>query len=159
MPADIASVIHDYREFDRAVGLAYEFYRKYPRETLIIVASDHESGGLGLTLALKDLSSSKARTRSRGAAGFQKNPRDRHFVAKSRANARHRPQERGHRQTHAPNTSQGLVSRRNSREKIVKQPIISRTIFAEPVANALGMMVANNTQIYWQIPPIPMFRS
>ncbi|HSQ14069.1 MAG TPA: alkaline phosphatase, partial [Candidatus Deferrimicrobium sp.] len=31
--SDIASVIQDYREFDRAVGLAYEFYRKYPRDT------------------------------------------------------------------------------------------------------------------------------
>jgi alkaline phosphatase len=58
--SDIASVIHDYREFDRAVGLAYEFYRKYPRETLIIVTSDHETGGLGFTLALKDLTSTKA---------------------------------------------------------------------------------------------------
>ena len=63
---DIASVIHDYREFDRAVGLAYEFYRKYPKETLIIVASDHESGGLGMTLALKDLSSSKGNNQVAG---------------------------------------------------------------------------------------------
>ena len=57
--SDIASVIHDYREFDRAVGLAYDFYRKYPHDTLIIVTSDHETGGLGFTLALKDLTSTK----------------------------------------------------------------------------------------------------
>ena len=56
---DIASMIRDYREFDRAVGLAYEFYKKYPRETLILVTSDHETGGLGFTLALKDLSSTQ----------------------------------------------------------------------------------------------------
>ena len=43
--SDIASMIRDYREFDRAVGLAYEFYKKYPRETLILVTSDHETGG------------------------------------------------------------------------------------------------------------------
>src|SRR6266550_5083867 len=55
--SDIASVIHDYREFDRAVGLAYDFYRKYPHDTLIIVTSDHETGGLGFTLPLKDLTS------------------------------------------------------------------------------------------------------
>jgi len=36
------------------------------------------------------------------------------------------------------------------KEKIVNNQLMSRTIFAEPVANALGMMVANNTQIYWQ---------
>ena len=40
-------------------GLAYEFYKKYPRETLIVVTSDHETGGLGFTLALKDLSSTR----------------------------------------------------------------------------------------------------
>ena len=57
--SDVAAMIHDYREFDRAVGLAYEFYRKYPRETLILVASDHETGGLGFTQALKDLTSTK----------------------------------------------------------------------------------------------------
>ncbi len=57
--SDVASVIHDYREFDRAVGLAYEFYKKYPRDTLILVTSDHETGGLGFTMALKDLSSTK----------------------------------------------------------------------------------------------------
>ncbi len=45
---DVASVIHDYREFDRAVGLAYEFYKKYPRDTLILVTSDHNTGGLAL---------------------------------------------------------------------------------------------------------------
>ena len=43
--SDVAAVIHDYREFDRAVALAYEFYKKYPRETLILVTSDHETGG------------------------------------------------------------------------------------------------------------------
>jgi len=32
--SDVASVIHDLREFDRAVGLAYDFYLKHPRETL-----------------------------------------------------------------------------------------------------------------------------
>ena len=36
------------------------------------------------------------------------------------------------------------------REKVVNSQLMSRTIFAEPVSNALGMMVANNTQIYWQ---------
>jgi alkaline phosphatase len=56
---DTASVIRDYREFDRAVELAYEFYKKYPRETLILVTSDHETGGLGFTLALRDLSTTK----------------------------------------------------------------------------------------------------
>ncbi|MGZ8467516.1 MAG: alkaline phosphatase [Candidatus Binatia bacterium] len=147
---DIAAVIHDYREFDRAVGLAYEFYRKYPRETLIIVASDHESGGLGMTLALKDMSSSKGSNLVDGklddfkklqgiSLSLQKaakllgtNPRG---EAVDKLMAEHFP---------------GFTLAPEFREKIVNGQFMSRTIFAEPVANALGMMIANNTQIYWQ---------
>lgn len=46
--SDAASNIHEMREFDRAVGLAYRFYQKHPRETLLLVTSDHETGGLHL---------------------------------------------------------------------------------------------------------------
>lgn len=148
--SDIASVIHDYREFDRAVGLAYEFYRKYPRETLIIVASDHESGGLGMTLALKDMSSRKGSNLVDGKLDdFKKlqgidislqkaakllgtNPKG---EAVDKLMAEHFP---------------GFTLAPEFKEKIVNGQFMSRTIFAEPVANALGMMVANNTQIYWQ---------
>ena len=69
-PWDVAflltSVIHDYRDFDRVVGLACEFYRKTPSQTLIIVASDHESGGLGMTLAVNDMSSTKGCNQATG---------------------------------------------------------------------------------------------
>src|SRR5918994_2441706 len=58
--SDIASVIHDYREFDRAVSLAYEFYKKYPRETLILVTSDHETGGERVFLAAQNIHRTKS---------------------------------------------------------------------------------------------------
>lgn len=45
---DAAGVIHEIKEFDAAVRLAYEFYRRHPKETLIIVTADHETGGLGM---------------------------------------------------------------------------------------------------------------
>ena len=35
-------------EFDEAVRLAYDFYLKHPDETLIIVTSDHDTGGASL---------------------------------------------------------------------------------------------------------------
>ena len=147
---DIASVIHDYREFDRAVGLAYEFYRKYPKETLIIVASDHESGGLGMTLALKDLSSSKGNNQVAGSHSDFKKLRGINISLQKAAKQL------------GPNPNSTAVDKLMAehfpgfslapefREKIVNSQFLSRTIFAEPVANALGMMVANNTQIYWQ---------
>jgi len=46
--SDAASAIHEFREFDRAVEVAYRFYQKHPRETLLLVTSDHETGGFQL---------------------------------------------------------------------------------------------------------------
>ncbi|MDE7443082.1 MAG: alkaline phosphatase, partial [Muribaculaceae bacterium] len=34
--------------FDEALSIAYEFYKKHPDETLIVVTSDHETGGISL---------------------------------------------------------------------------------------------------------------
>ena len=47
-----------------AVKVAYEFYKKHPKETLIVVTADHETGGMGLgtikyELSLKSLASQK----------------------------------------------------------------------------------------------------
>ncbi len=41
-------MIMDILEFDQAVAFAFDFYRKHPKETLIIVTADHETGGLSL---------------------------------------------------------------------------------------------------------------
>ena len=43
---DAMATIGDTLDFDDAVGVALEFYKKYPRETLIIVTGDHETGGM-----------------------------------------------------------------------------------------------------------------
>lgn len=45
---DAASVIHETIAFSDAVRVAYEFYKKYPNETLIVVTADHETGGMSL---------------------------------------------------------------------------------------------------------------
>ena len=41
-------MIMDILEFDNAISVAYEFYKKHPKETLIVVTSDHETGGISL---------------------------------------------------------------------------------------------------------------
>ncbi|MCJ8500264.1 alkaline phosphatase [Desulfatitalea alkaliphila] len=43
---DAMAVIGDMLDFDDAVGVALAFQRRYPRETLIIVTGDHETGGM-----------------------------------------------------------------------------------------------------------------
>lgn len=45
---DGATNIQEVLDFDKAVGMAFEFYRKHPDETLIIVTADHETGGMAL---------------------------------------------------------------------------------------------------------------
>jgi len=147
---DVASLIRDYREFDRAVGLAYNFYLKHPRETLIIVTSDHETGGLGFTLALKDLSSAKG---SNQVAGSTEDLKKIHSIPISLRKAS---------EILGPNPTtadidklmsdyfKGFTMAPEFKEAILKRQPLSRTLFLDPTAHALGMMVANNTQAYWQ---------
>lgn len=45
---DPAMVFEEVIDMDNAVKVAYEFYKKHPKETLIVVTADHETGGLGL---------------------------------------------------------------------------------------------------------------
>ena len=45
---DAVGTIYDTLAFDDAIKAAYEFYEKHPQDTLIVVAADHETGGMGL---------------------------------------------------------------------------------------------------------------
>lgn len=48
---DAAAVIWDTLAFDRAVAEAIAFAEKYPKETLIVVTGDHETGGMSIGFA------------------------------------------------------------------------------------------------------------
>ena len=61
---DPATAFAEIIDLDQAIGVAYEFYKKHPKETLIVVSADHETGGLGLgtgtyTLNLKALANQR----------------------------------------------------------------------------------------------------
>jgi alkaline phosphatase len=45
---DAMATIGDTLDFDDAIGVALEFYRKYPNQTLIVVTGDHETGGMSV---------------------------------------------------------------------------------------------------------------
>ncbi len=45
---DAAGVVMETLGFDKAIALAYDFYKAHPDETLIVVTADHETGGLVL---------------------------------------------------------------------------------------------------------------
>jgi alkaline phosphatase len=148
--SDVASVIHEFREFDRAVELAYEFYRKHPRETLIIVTSDHETGGLGFTLALKELSSTKSDNRAVGTVeDFKKLQSIRISLQKASAILGRKPTPEAVDQLMLDHF-RGFTLAPEFKEAIVKRQPLSRTMTTDATAHALGAMVANNTQAYWQ---------
>lgn len=45
---DPATAFEEVIDMDNAVKVAYEFYKKHPKETLIVITADHETGGMGL---------------------------------------------------------------------------------------------------------------
>lgn len=146
---DVASVIHDFREFDRAVGLAYEFYRKYPRETLILVTSDHETGGLGMTMALKDPTGGK------GANQVAATTEDLKKIQSIPISLRKAAEILG--PTPTPEAIDRLMKdyfkaftlAPDIKESIIKRQPFSRSVYLDSTTNGLGMMIANNTQAYW----------
>ena len=46
---DAATTIQETIDFDNAIKIAYDFYLKHKKETLIIVTADHETGAMGLS--------------------------------------------------------------------------------------------------------------
>ena len=45
---DAATMCHEIIDFDNAIKVAYDFYKKHPNETLIVITADHDTGGLGM---------------------------------------------------------------------------------------------------------------
>lgn len=45
---DAATTIAEVMDFNKSVQLAVDFYKQHPKETLIIVTADHETGSLGI---------------------------------------------------------------------------------------------------------------
>ncbi|NDW12573.1 alkaline phosphatase [Bacteroides sp. 214] len=45
---DAHTVVTEVIDMDEAVKIAFEFYKKHPRETLIVISADHETGGVAV---------------------------------------------------------------------------------------------------------------
>jgi alkaline phosphatase len=144
---DVASMIHAYRDFDRSVALAYEFYLSHPRETLILVTSDHDSGGVGFTLALEDL-----RLDSKRVAA---NEEDLKKIATIPISLRKAAAMLGPRPTAEAvdrmmrEVFKGFTLAPDLKKMLLAGQPPARNFYTDPAANILGMMIANNTQVYW----------
>lgn len=43
---DAAAMIQEVIDMDEAIRVAFEFYKKHPKETLIVISADHDTGGV-----------------------------------------------------------------------------------------------------------------
>ena len=50
---DLAGTMREMHEFDQAIKVAFDFMKKHPAETLIVVTSDHDTGGLNIDKEIK----------------------------------------------------------------------------------------------------------
>jgi alkaline phosphatase len=144
---DAAALMHALWAFDRALQVALEFQRGSP-DTLVIVASDHETGGLSPTYALRDLSSTSSKNRfnadiehlkmldaitlSIGGMIEQLGTRP-DAATLDRLVARHYP---------------GFKLDADLREAILKKQPLERN-FSNAVAGALSRMVSRQSGVYW----------
>ncbi|MBI2358046.1 MAG: alkaline phosphatase [Deltaproteobacteria bacterium] len=132
---DAPSLIHAVREFDRTVKLGYEFYKKFPAETLLLVTSDHDTGGLGLTGAAsaRDLKKLQSVRTSFGKAARLLGERPT-VGAIDRLMAEH---------------FSGFVLPIDLKEAILKRKTLGPPFPANPTAAALSAMVSRQIHVSW----------
>jgi alkaline phosphatase len=144
---DVAALMHSLWAIDDAVKVALDYQRSSP-DTLVIVAGDHETGGLSATYAQKDLSSMSSSNRfytgdaqlkmlggitmsfKTAAEKLGKKPSGEALDALV---AKHFP---------------GFKLDPDLREMILKQKTLERN-HTYVVQNLLGRMVARQTGFYW----------
>jgi alkaline phosphatase len=144
---DAAALMRDLWAFDAGVQAALDFQKRNP-DTLIVVTGDHETGGLSITYAQRDLKD--ASSRNRFYAG------DEHLkllsgitisLDKALDSLGRAPTSADLDKlvsTHFP----GFRLDEDLREVILKRQMLERN-YTYPVRNALGRMVARQTGVYW----------
>jgi len=145
---DIAALIQDLWAFDRAVQIALEFQRQTHADTLIIVAGDHETGGLSPTSALKDPTNTLRENR------FYASPAHLDMIYRIRISLGRAAETLGKKPS--PEMLDKLVAEQfpgfrldmDLREAILKQQILDQN-FRLPTQSALARMVSRQTGFYW----------
>ena len=69
---DAATVFNEVKDMDDAIKVAYEFYKKHPKETLIVVTADHETGGIVLGTGRYELNLKALQYQKHSADGLSK---------------------------------------------------------------------------------------
>jgi alkaline phosphatase len=144
---DIAALMRALWAFDDAVQVALEFQRSNP-DTLIIVTGDHETGGLSVTYALKDLSTLSSKNRFfPGGAQLDMINRITMSLEAAAEKLGKKP---------SPDVLDQLLAQHfpgfrlddDLREVILKQRALERN-FSYVTQIALGRMISRQTGFYW----------
>lgn len=69
---DAAAALHEVVDFDNAISVAYEFYKQHPKETLIVISADHETGGFTLGNGYYELRFGALQAQKVSQAGFSR---------------------------------------------------------------------------------------
>jgi alkaline phosphatase len=145
---DAAALIKALWAFDKAVQVALDFQRKAPRDTLVIVTGDHETGGLSPTYAWRELSSkSDANIVSIGVPQFKMIDQISMSILVMAEKLGKKP---------ATEALDVLLAKHfpgfnldpDLREAILKQRPLERN-YMDITASALSRMVSRQTGIYW----------
>lgn len=144
---DAAALMRDLWAFDAGVQVALEYQKRNP-DTLVIVTGDHETGGLSVTYAQRDLRDLTSRNRFYSGNDHLKLlagitiSLDKAFESLGRTPTSADLDKLV--ATHFP----GFRLDDDLREAILKRQLLERNQ-TYAVRNALGRMVARQTGIYW----------
>ena len=69
---DAAAMLLETVNFDNAIQIAYEFYKQHPKETLIVITADHETGGFTLGSGSYALNFATLQSQKVSKAGFSR---------------------------------------------------------------------------------------
>ncbi len=144
---DAATLMRDLWAFDQGVQVALEFQKRNP-DTLIVVTGDHETGGLSITYAQRDLKDLTSRNRFYAGNEHLK------LLAGITISLDKAFESLGATPTSADLDKlvathfPGFRLDDDLREAILKRQLLERN-HTYPVRNALGRMVARQTGVYW----------
>ncbi|MGH7844385.1 MAG: alkaline phosphatase [Candidatus Binatia bacterium] len=146
--SDLPALLHDFREFDRAVGVAYEFYQKHRNETLLLVTSDHDTGGLNFTTSARGLPNGRFSRAGPSAEDLKKLAGARISLRKAAATLGRNPTAQTVKEL-VEQFFKGFTLPPEVVQAIVERKFPGPTFSLSPTAAALGAMIAYNTHAYW----------
>jgi alkaline phosphatase len=145
---DVAALMHALWALDDALQVALDFQRRSPRDTLVIVTGDHETGGFSMTYALKDLTSTSSSNRfSPGNAHLEMIGGIRMSLEKASELLGRKPTAEALDKVIADGFP-GFRLDEDLRAAILARRAIERNAYYLP-HSALGRMVARQTGAYW----------